>query len=281
MHTIETLNNLALQHYENFPVGSFLLPKKYRNTLHLIYSFARVGDDIADELEISPKEKIDLLNEWMKNLIVANENKSENKYFINLAKIITEFKIPINYFQDLIDAFIMDANHSQPKTNDDLFYYCTKSANPVGRIYLTLIGKQSEINYKLSDYFCTALQLTNFIQDLSIDRKRNRFYIPLSEENGILYNHSETINTLEVEKIKIINNQVELTNQMFKQSKYLIHNLNYPFNLELALIWNGGMRVLEKIKQIEYKTHLSRPKLYWYDKVLIFFRAIKSLIWKH
>ncbi|MDA0987146.1 MAG: squalene/phytoene synthase family protein [Bacteroidetes bacterium] len=266
----DNLNKLAITHYENFPVGSFLIPKKYRDALHLIYAFARVADDIADELNDTKNNKIKLLEEWENNLNEAIDKNSDNPFFIKLANQIEQFKIPLKYFSDLIIAFKMDCNHSQPKNMDELLFYCTKSANPIGRIYLTLIGKNTDENFILSDNLCTALQVTNFVQDISIDSKRNRFYIPFSIENGILYNSKNNY----YDKKNIISSFIKIIKDMFINSKPLINKLSYPFNLELSLIWNGGMRIINKIEKDNFAILTQRPKLFMNDKIYIFLKSI-------
>lgn len=268
MNSTVNLNLLAMKHYENFPVGSFIIPKKEREALHYIYAFARVADDISDELNVSSEEKIKLLDEWASNL---QTNKDE--FFRKLNSQIENFQIPLDHFSSLIEAFKMDAEHSQPQNIDELLVYCSKSANPIGRIYLTIIGNNSSENIIYSDKLCTALQLLNFIQDLSIDIKKNRFYIPKDIEKGFIYNSVNLPENI-LKKSEIIKLQIENINMLLTESKYLIENLNFPFNYELSIIWHSAKRVIEKIEKINYKTFLYRPKLNWFDKPLILKRVI-------
>jgi squalene synthase HpnC len=170
--------NLARSHYENFPVVSFLLPRPLRRHVAAIYAFARVADDIADEPGLEPEERISMLRRWRGALHSASRGQPAGSLFVALAETIGEFHLPIELFEDLLDAFEYDSRNRGFETMDDLLAYAAKSANPIGRLLLHLFDETARLQFSFSDNICTGLQLVNFWQDLSGDLVRGRFNIP-------------------------------------------------------------------------------------------------------
>jgi len=273
----ESLQSLAQSHYENFPVGSFLLSKELRKPIHLVYAFARVADDIADEGDASKETRLTLLDEWENQLKRALARQKSDNFFRELAGMIAKYAIPPSLLSDLIAAFRMDARGTEYDTFDDLKYYCQHSANPIGRILLHILGCADETNCRYSDAVCTALQLTNFWQDLGIDIKRNRDYIP----NEDLHRFGVTKKDLRLDGgtgkvLPLLKYQVDRTREFFLEGKALIHSINKKFAFELILTHHGGMRMLEKIELMQYDTLHRRPALSTFDWAVILMRSLTT-----
>ncbi|MBW7888933.1 MAG: squalene synthase HpnC [Bacteroidetes bacterium] len=272
-----SLENIAKTHYENFPVGSIFIPKKYRTPIHYIYIFARIADDFADEGELSTEERIAKLNAWETELVNALLGESQNKFFIELAKRIQADNLPPQLFKDLLTAFRWDANHIEYKSYNDVLQYCKHSANPIGRLLLKIFHSESNENNCLSDCICTALQLTNFWQDISIDSKRNRFYIAQEDFERFHVSKSDLLTEQNTNAVQeLIQFQVERTRKLFDEGKPLLKKVHRDFRLELSLIWHGGIRILEKIKQLNYDTRMHRPRLTMIDYFQIYLKARRT-----
>ena len=171
----------AKSHYENFPVVSFLIPKNLKKHVAIIYWFARTADDYADEGNLSEGERLDKLNNFeyrLKQLLIG---KAESDYEIALANTINEKNLTAENFYNLVTAFRQDVIKKRYENFDEVIDYCNHSANPVGRLILELFDVSSEEAIIYSDKICTALQLTNFLQDVSIDYKKGRIYLPQDE----------------------------------------------------------------------------------------------------
>jgi squalene synthase HpnC len=274
-HNGETaIETLALRHYENFPVASHFIPKRYRRPIHLIYAFARTGDDIADEWPNPMPERLHALDDWSARLMAAVEKDEGTRFFRDLATVIHTYRLDHKLFDDLIDAFRMDVRHTGFRTYADLLTYCRCSANPVGRLMLQIFDCETTHHCELSDAFCTALQLANFWQDLFIDIGRGRFYIP--EEDCVRF--GITRNDLKQgkssERIRsLVRFEVDRTKALFMIAEPLPGLVSSHLRFELKLIWHGGMRILEKIERSDYDTLSHRPALGMFDKILSAFRA--------
>jgi squalene synthase HpnC len=270
--------SLATTHYENFPVGSILIEKSDRAHFYSVYAFSRIADDIADEdLGLSSEEKIVLLNDIYNNLIKhINGAISTNPVFIALKSSIEIKNLPPTLFKRLIDAFIADSIFIQPETWEDVFKYCSNSANPIGELVLRITGNYNEKNAELSDNICTALQLANFWQDISIDLTRGRIYIP----NFILKKYEISKENLLVKKINAnfilcLGEVYSITRELFYRGENL-HNLLIGFRIkkEIKITWLGGMEILRKTEQLGDSVINLRPKLTKSDYIGI---LIKSL----
>lgn len=260
---------ITKSHYENFPVASFLIPKYLRKPVSAVYTFARIADDIADEGELELIKRKELLENYLDNFV--RKNVKDNFHFIALFDTIEKFNIPEFLFTDLIDAFIQDTEKHRYCDFNEVLHYCKRSANPVGRILLKMFGyNDSKLDF-LSDKICTALQLTNFWQDIGIDIKKDRVYIPLdelktfniSENDLLLYKNSDNLR-------KLIQFQVERTNNLFVEGEELLFFLKGLFKYEIKLTINGGKSILKKIQEINFNTIEQRPELGTLDKLKIF-----------
>jgi len=282
---------IAKGHYENFPVSSFLVPKKLQKHFFSIYAFARIADDISDELNLlfDAEQSLIALKNYENCLekiyvgaycICPDDNikgvcntplqQISNPIFLALKDTVEQFHIPIEPFKKLLTAFRSDIIFKQPENIEELFAYCVNSANPVGELLLRIFNEYSEENLRHSDCICTALQLINFWQDFSVDLNRGRCYIPKSIL-GCEYNfasvHNFISNMLENEKSeKEISNMLEklyeITEKEMNQGKKLLKNIkNFRFRLELFAIIFGGKLILKKIKKQKNNIFFTRPKL--------------------
>lgn len=272
----DRLRQLARTHYENFPVGSRCIPARYRTAVHLVYAFARVADDIADEGTMDAAERVQKLTEWESMLLEALKGTSSDAFFTGLASVIRQYQIPVQHFCDLISAFRQDTSSPVYETFDEIEHYCRRSANPVGRIMLKIFGSSDPVTEQLSDMICTALQLTNFLQDISVDTRRNRFYIAANEMEtfGLVYPDLAGSGKQDA-VVRMMKSQVDRAESLFEQGKELITLVHRDLRLELKLIWHGGVRILEKIAAQGYDTRHARPAITALDTVRIVLRALK------
>lgn len=272
---VKPLYLLAETHYENFPVGSFFLQKEFRGPIRLVYVFARVADDIADEGNDSKETRLQRLDEWGEEFRRALARDSSISFFQELVEAVNKFAIPPALFFDLVEAFRMDAVGRDYRTFDDLLFYCRHSANPIGRILLHIFNCANDETYKFSDAICTALQLANFWQDLSIDIKRNRVYIPRDdfERFGLTADDLRIGRGTDAIRL-LLQYQVERTKKLFLDGAPLFRLIDKRFALELRLTHRGGMRILEKVEHLGYDTLHHRPVLSRFDWALIGFRSL-------
>jgi squalene synthase HpnC len=272
-----------ITHYENFPVASWLCPPHLRPAIAAIYWFARTADDLADEGDITPQQRLDDLTAFRNDLLAAVKGESAStrwpQVFTPLAAAITKFSLPINLLDDLLSAFEQDIRKTRDgqgyATEAELHDYCARSANPVGRLLLHLYGITDETALGYSDNICTALQLINFWQDISQDIPRGRFY--LSEDACTQFNVSradllslkQTKNTTDLIAAQTVN-----TMAMMQKGSKLVHLIPGRAGWELRFVVQGGLRILDKIKALDYAMLVKRPKLTRLDYVVIAWRAL-------
>ncbi len=279
---------LAKSHYENFPVGR-LVPHHLRPHVHAIYAFARHADDFADEgylrsdsvninQPLSPESRLEALENWEQEL--RYRDQSTNPVFIALNQTILEYQLPESLFIDLIYAFKQDVIQSRYATFDDVIDYSSRSANPIGRLVLHLHHQATPEALAASDKICTALQITNFWQDVSVDILKNRIYLPLDElqRYGISERQILTQSAPLPSYKALLQFQVDRAYQLFNEGLPLIKMLPWPLNFEIALTWHGGRRILEKIEAIDYNTLNYRPKLRKTDIPLLLTRALRQIL---
>ncbi|OQY28196.1 MAG: squalene synthase HpnC [Candidatus Cloacimonetes bacterium 4572_55] len=265
---------LATAHYENFPIG-YLVPKEKRPHFYSIYAFARTADDFADEPQYEG-DRQERLKEWRQNLSDCYQGRAEHPIFIALQQTAECYDLPESLFQDLLTAFLMDTKIRRYPAYSDLLYYCRHSANPVGRLILLLFGYRDEERCRLSDYICTALQLTNFWQDVSIDLKKNRIYIPKEDMERFSYSeerlkrHDYNENLAELMRF-----QVDRTERLFALGRALPDMTGRGLRFELRCVWLGGMTILQKIAERNYNIFY-RPKISAINKLFILFKAFQG-----
>ena len=274
---LQFCEKLARDHYENFPVASILTPREKRPYVYAIYSFARIADDYADEPGLSTAERIDSLVEWEEQLVEAYRGQAHHPVFIALREAVQRFEIPVELFRSLLKAFRSDVTTGRYETFDDVLDYCANSANPVGRLVLLLYNYRSETMMELSDSICTALQLTNFWQDVSVDLKKDRVYIPLEDLREFGYSEEELCQLQHTRAFKdLMCYQVDRTRDLFREGKPLLQEVGKDLRLELRLTWNGGMRILKHIERSDYNVLANRPTLSLFDKASLLISSLKG-----
>lgn len=272
---IELSKDLAKEHYENFPVASFLLPKSIRGDVALYYRFAREADDMADEGNITETERLDKLNQYEKDLRDALAGSSDKSFQVALVESIRSRSINHQHFFDLISAFKQDVVKSRYYTFDEILHYCNRSANPIGRILLELQSIHSEEAVKMSDSICTALQLTNFCQDISRDVEKGRIYFALDEMSRFSVNEKDILKKNATQSVlNLIKFNVERTDEMFLHGEGLYNYISGSFKLEIKWTVKGGREVLNKIRRQNYDTLNKRPKLTKLDFVFLFLKGL-------
>ncbi|GAB4140607.1 MAG: squalene synthase HpnC [Planctomycetaceae bacterium] len=263
LHDSETYCRwLARTHYENFPVVTWCLPKKFHQDFYNVYAYCRWADDLGDEVEDSA-HSLELLDWWNENLnsCYAGEG-STHPVFVALKKTIVKCAIPQKPFADLISAFKQDQRISEYESFEQLLDYCTRSANPVGRLVLYVCGQFSEVNATWSDKICTGLQLTNFWQDVARDLERGRIYLPQEDCLNFGYSRAElhqrvTNNAF----LNLMEFQVNRAREFLLAGLSLVARLPGRLQIDIELFSRGGLRILDRIESIGYRVLESRPVL--------------------
>jgi hydroxysqualene synthase len=272
-----------ITHYENFPVASWLCPPHLRAPIAAIYWFARTADDLADEGDVTPQQRLDDLNAFRSDLMAAAKGQSAStrwpQVFTQLTAAIVKFSLPIKHLDDLLSAFEQDIRKTrdgQGYANDaELHDYCARSANPVGRLLLHLYGITDDVALGYSDNICTALQLINFWQDISQDIPRGRFYLTYAAcaqfnvSRTDLIALKQTKNTTDLIAAQALNTLV-----MMQKGSKLVHLIPGRAGWELRFVVQGGLRILDKIKALDFAMLEKRPKLTKLDYLVIGWRAL-------
>lgn len=277
---------VAISHYENFPVGSLLIPVKKRKYIYSIYAFARTADDIADSNKICQDEKIKKLNEFENELRKTENKKLEllnpetENIFIALSDTAEELKIPLQEFRNLLFAFKQDAVKQRYDNFEDLISYSENSANPIGHCVLYVFGYNPVSDkecFSFSDKICTALQLTNFWQDVSPDLKINRVYIPNDIMNEFGYNYNLLFDKIENDNFRLmIKYLVDKTKAIFDEGKVIVNIVSGRLKLEIKVTIEGGMEILNKIEEINYNVLTKRVTINNFDKI----KLLSKILWK-
>ncbi len=267
--------DFAKSHYENFPVVSFLVPKKLRKHVAIIYWFARSADDIADEGNEQSEARLIKLNEFEQNFEQALSSKPVSAFLFALSETISDYNLTPKHFTDLIYAFKQDVVKKRYADYKELLSYCNHSANPVGRLILELFNVKSKDAYFYSDKICTALQLTNFYQDTKLDFNKGRIYYPQDEmqKYGVLEKMFE-LNENNLNLQKFVNFNVERARLLFDDGNNLLKLLKGRLKLEVSLTVRGGEAILDKISKNNYDVLNKRPVLSKTDFVKLFFATI-------
>jgi squalene synthase HpnC len=248
-----------------------------RKYVWAIYAFARTADDYADEPGYTLAERLDNLNQWEQYLVECYNNNPTHRVFAALAETVERFQIPIELFQNLLAAFRSDVTVKRYETFEDVLMYCHNSANPIGRLILLLFNYRSETMMQFSDSICTALQLTNFWQDVSVDLKKDRIYLPLEDLEEFGYSEQDLLDrTFNSRFRNLMAFQVRRTAELFVEGKPLLFKVGKDLSLELKLTWNGGTSVLQKIHKQDYDVLTKRPRLSILNKLGLLFRSFLS-----
>jgi squalene synthase HpnC len=269
---------MARAHYENFPVGSLLVPRHLRPHVYSIYAFARTADDFADEgydTPLSVTDRLSALAAWGRQLEDCCRSRSRHPVFIALSETVREMQLPMQLFRDLLSAFSQDVVKRRYANFDEVLDYCRRSANPVGRLILLLFGYRDERLHELSDHICTALQLANFWQDVSVDLQKERVYLPQDEMARFGYKEEELqAREFNERYAALLQFQVERTRELFLKGRMLPELTQGRLRYELRLTWHGGMRILERIAEQQYDTLSRRPKITTTDKLRLLWRTM-------
>lgn len=269
---------LATHHYENFHVVSLLLPKRLHQDFYNVYAFCRWADDLGDETG-DPRESLRLLGWWRGELraLFAGEPPS-HPVFIALAETIRRHHLPVDPFDDLIDAFVQDQTVARYRDWDHLLDYCRRSANPVGRLVLMLCGYRDPERFRLSDFTCSALQLANFWQDVAVDLEKNRIYLP----QHLLMRHGCPEQDLLARRPtpafrRVMEDAVDYAQELFEQGLPLSRMVDRRLALDIDLFSRGGMKVLDKIRAQDYDVLSSRPAISKTERALLLLQSLARL----
>ena len=250
---------LAKTHYENFTVVSRFLPKDKRQHFYNVYAFCRRVDDLGDE---APGDRLHLLDLWEQDLRSCYNGTPSHPYLLALQQTIRTFDIPAQPFLKLIEANRMDQARQRHSTYEDLDLYCQHSANPVGHLVLYVCGYRDEERQRLSDRTCTALQLTNFWQDVDRDYAMGRIYIPLEDMDRFGYTEEELAGGVANDAFRqLMAFEVERARDLFREGTKLVGMLRGTLKLDIALFSLGGMRILDLIEKQGYDVLSRRPSL--------------------
>ena len=267
---------MTVEHYENFPVASLLLPAHLRPAVRHIYAFARTADDFADEGDASPEERIKALKQYEQELNgIESGAATESKLFQDLAETIKAHQLPLQPFRDLLSAFKQDVIKKRYATYDDLLDYCRRSANPVGTLMLHLYNAANEQNLRDSDAICSALQLINFWQDVAIDWEKQRIYIPQEDLKRFdLPPESIGNQPNDAHWQQLMQFQTQRARELMLSGSGLCKRLPLRLGWELRLVIQGGLRIAEKTDLTRGDIFKHRPKLQKLDWLILIWRAI-------
>jgi squalene synthase HpnC len=266
---------LATRHYENFHVVSFLLPKILHQDFYNVYSFCRWADDLGDEIG-DTAESLRLLGWWRKELHGMFAGEAKHPVFVALQYTVAAHSLSSEPFDDLIKAFEQDQTVTRYRDFEELFQYCRYSANPVGRLVLGLCGYQDEARRELSDATCTALQLANFWQDVTVDWAKDRVYLPLD----LLAKHGTSVDAIGAGRFDdhfaaAMKEACEVAHGLFLQGLPLADQVDRRLAIDLELFSRGGMKVLEKIERQGYNVLAARPSVSKLERVALLLGALR------
>jgi len=277
------VNTAPIHHYENFPVASWLCPPRLRPAVAAIYHFARTADDLADEGDAGAVQRLDALAQYRADLLAIASGQAHSgqwpQVFDPLRKVLQDFQLPVPLLADLLDAFAQDVRYTatQRRYRDDaeLLDYCTRSANPVGRLLLHLYGVTDAASLAQSDRICSALQLINFWQDVSVDVARGRWY-PSQQAmaaHGVLDADLQADSTSENAR-HLIAAYANAAKALMQAGAPLACRIPGRAGWELRLVVQGGLRMLDKIEALDFATWRTRPKLTVWDVPRLAWRAV-------
>ena len=277
--TTWTIGPVSVDHYENFPVASVLCPPELRPAVAAIYHFARTADDLADEGDAPPAARLADLASYRADLAAtANGQVPSSRWprvFGPLALVLRQRQLPVPLLADLLSAFEQDVVKDRYLDRAELLDYCRRSANPVGRLLLHLYGVGGTDALRQSDAICSALQLANFWQDLSVDTRRGRLYLPLADCARHRVDPATLLAGQDGPAVRaLVSDQVAWATALMRSGAPLVHAIPGRAGWELRLVVQGGLRILEKIAAMDFVTLNARPTLRWFDAPLLAWRAL-------
>ena len=274
---------VSIEHYENFPVASWLCPPPMRGAVVAIYHFARTADDLADEGTAAPAERRQSLacfrQALLQSLRQTPDPSSWPQVFVPLSQAIARHDLPTQPLHDLLDAFEQDTSNPRYADRTALLDYCRRSANPIGRLMLHLAGVSDEKSLAQSDAICTALQLINFWQDPSVDLPRGRHYVPEADAkiHGLALESLET-QVDSVESQALLRDLCQWAATLMLHGAPLACQVSGRLGWELRFVVQGGLRILERIGQMRYRTLRHRPVLGPTDAPVLAWRALRMRV---
>jgi squalene synthase HpnC len=267
---------LARGHYENFPVASRFVPAELRKYVWAVYAFARSADDFADEAGYAGR-RAEALAFWEEQLERCFHGEAEHPVFVALRDTVEKRAIPIQPLLAMLTAFNMDLRVNRYQTWDQLMTYCAHSAHPVGRLVLYIFDYRDQALHNYSDDLCTALQLANFWQDVGVDLQKDRIYLPEEDRRHFGLTDEQLFSRKVTPAFRdLMRYEVARARALFERGRPLIDRVGRDLGLELALIWNGGMTILDKIEAVDYDVFRRRPTLNAADKAVMLTRAAKQ-----
>jgi len=265
---------VARAHYENFPIASLAIPRRLRPHVCAIYAFARAADDFADEAAHDGR-RLEQLDRWEAHLDRCLERKADHPVFMALGETIATFDLPPALLRDLLDAFRQDCRVRRYGSWDELLDYCRRSANPVGRLVLGLFGLADDERARFSDAICTGLQLTNFWQDVAVDLRNDRIYLPVEDRQRFGVTEEDLRSGRLHEGFRaLLLEMIGRTRRCFEEGRPLLGKLRGRLGLEIRLTWLGGNRILDRIERAGCDVFRARPDLTLGDKALLGAKAL-------
>ena len=257
--------HLALGHYENFPVVSWLLPRSLHQDFYNVYAYCRWADDLGDEVH-DERRSLELLGWWREELDGCYRGRATHPVFVALCPTIEKFGIPSEPFEVLLSAFEQDQRVKEYETFAQLRDYCRRSADPVGRLVLYLCGRFSEPNALRSDSICTGLQLANFWQDVARDFDIGRVYVPRESRRQFGYSDEDLRGRVTNEAwIELMRFEVDRARRFLLDGLPLVQQLPFRLQVDIELFARGGLRILDRIERIGYRVWQSRPVVTKFD----------------
>jgi squalene synthase HpnC len=264
---------LARSHYENFSVASWFLPARLRQHFFNVYAYCRISDDLGDEVG-NPAASLLLLDQWQRELDACYAGSPRHPVFVALAETVRKFEIPQHEFSDLLTAFRQDQTITRYETFDDLLGYCRNSANPVGHLVLYLCGYRDAERQKLSDYTCTALQLANFWQDVSVDYAKGRIYLTLESLRRFGVSEEDlTANRNTSSFCEMMRFEVARAREWFERGLPLVGKVDKELAIDLELFTRGGQEILNAIEKQGFAVLGRRPSISKSRKLALVARA--------
>jgi squalene synthase HpnC len=255
----EYCRRLARSHYENFSVATWFLPKSLRQDFFNVYAYCRISDDLGDEVG-DAKAALALLDEWQQELDACYAGNPRHPVFVALAQTVKRFEIPQHEFSDLLIAFRQDQIVTRFESFDDVLGYCRYSANPVGHLVLYLCGYHDAERQQLSDYTCTALQLANFWQDVSVDYAKGRIYLPLEDLRRYSVTEKDLAQNCNTSAFcEMMKFEVGRARQWFDRGLPLINTVDKKLAVDIELFSRGGQEILNAIERQNFAVLGHRP----------------------
>ena len=257
----EYCRRLARTHYENFSVATWFLPPRLRQHFFNVYAYCRISDDLGDEVGDSTAA-LELLDQWESELNACYEGNPRHPVFVALKETVRQFEIPKHEFSDLLRAFRQDQTITRFETFNNVLAYCRYSANPVGHLVLYLCGYRDQERQHLSDKTCTALQLANFWQDVTVDYAKGRIYLPLEDLRRFNVTEQEIAQNQNTQNFReLMRFEVDRARDWFHQGLPLIAKVDRELAVDIELFTRGGQEILNAIERQNYAVLGRRPTI--------------------